>query len=418
MKTAGAAATGTLAGLAGCSGGGGGGGEGEETEAGNGETTEGGSTETESGSGEAALEFTIGGVMVPPGSAWEGEQPSGHWEFEKRVEERTDGRIQIKNVAEGQLCTETDCPDKVRNNIVQVASASIGNSSKFFPMNDIWMLPYTFPNRNALAHTLTKPETYEMFWVPFAQEYGVIPIWYHAPALRNVSIGLDRAGNRDEPHRVPADLEGLDVRRTLSQVSGKALDAWGANPVSVAWSDTLQGLRTGVVGGMEAALSPVCAYGGNMADSLAESIDNHWTIHNDAKWANVEWLKGLSEENRQVIAEESKKLYRDLVRMNDEIHQERLGVHTDSPPDSSCTVEHDLTVNYLDESEMKKWRQKVSPVENSNMYSDIIGSAQQIGVDGQAFHEYLRDSARENAVPSDNNDFTVDAWWDDYLQEM
>jgi len=423
IKKSGLAGAVGLIGLAGCSGDGGdgdGGGSdgGDGGDGSDGGDEDGGSTGDSSGSDDGELQFTIGGVMVPPGSAWEGEQPSGHWEFERRVEERTDGRIQIDNVAEGQLCTETSCPEKVANGVVEIGSASIGNSSKFYPMNDIWMLPYTFTEELAVAHTLTKPETYEQFWVPFAQEFGVIPVWYHAPAFRSINIGLDRYSNMDTEPMLPEHTEGMDCRRTLSQVSGIALDKWGMNPVSVAWSDALQGLRTGTVGGMEASPSPICAYGGNMADSLAASIVNEWMIHNDAKWASVEWLKGLSEENRTILAEESRKLYRDLVRMNDEIHQQRLGMYVDDPPEDSCAVEHDLQFNYLDDDQTQQWRDQVVYEQNKDLYSDIIGSADQIGVDGEAFHEYLVDSDQENSVPTDTTQFTVDAWWDDYLQEM
>jgi hypothetical protein len=155
-----------------------------------------------------------------------------------------------------------------------------------------------------------------------------------------------------------------------------------------------------------------------MADSLAASIVNEWMIHNDAKWASVEWLKGLSEENRTILAEESRKLYRDLVRMNDEIHQQRLGMYVDDPPEDSCAVEHDLQFNYLDDDQTQQWRDQVVYEQNKDLYSDIIGSADQIGVDGEAFHEYLVDSDQENSVPTDTTQFTVDAWWDDYLQEM
>ena len=411
-------------GLAGCSSGGDSGGSTDEsTEAsGGGDDTESGGGDTDSGSGgsEAELQLTIGGVMNPPGSAWNGEQPSGHWEFEERIEERTDGRIQVDNVADGQLCGELTCPEKVSQGTVEIGSASIGNSTKFYPMNDIWMLPFTFPSPQSLGYVHQKAETWEQWWVPFAQEFGVVPLWMHAPTLRSINIGLDRSDSKDSAHRAPADVEGMDCRRTGSQVSGIALSEWGMNPVSVSWADSLQGLRTGVVGGMEAAISPVSAYGGNMADSLGESVHNRWTIHNDVKWASVEWLKGLSEENRTIIAEESRKLYRDLVRRNRQIHQEVLGTYTNDPSEEAAIVEHDLQVNYIEGDEQQQWADIVTYDQNPDLYTDVIESADQIGVDGEAFHEYLHDSARESAVPDDfyGDSYTIDAWWDDYLKEM
>jgi TRAP-type C4-dicarboxylate transport system substrate-binding protein len=412
----GAAGSAGLLTLAGCvEDGNSGGGDGSGSGGGNGEGTSGGNGDGDS----AELAFTIGGVMSPPGSGWEGAQPSGHWEFERRVEEQSDGRIQVDNVAEGQICGELDCPESVRNQTVEVGSASIGNSSQSFPMNDIWMIPYTFPSEISLAHTLTQAETYEQFWVPFAQEFGVIPLWYHAPALRSIHIGLDRAESTDFTHQVPSDVEGMDCRRTASQVSGIALNELGMNPVSLSWADALQGLRSGTVDGAEAAVSPICAYGGNNAEALDSSIINKWTIHNDSKWANVEWLKSLSDENLSLLADVSKSMYEDLVQKNmEEIHQQRLGLYNDNPPEDSCTIEHDLDFTYLDDSQMQQWEDAIGYEDNLDLYSDILDSADQIGVDGEAFHEYLVDTAREDSVPSSHNDFTVDAWWDEYLSEM
>ena len=411
IKTAGTVGT-VGVGLAGCSGSSGNGGGSTDAD--------GEDSGTSSGGSEPEVQLTIGGVMSKPGSAWGGEQPSGHWEFEQRVEERTDGRIQVDNVAEGELCGELTCPEKVSQQTMEIGSASIGNSTKFYPMNDIWMLPFTFPSPQSLGYVHQKAETWEQWWVPLAQEFGVVPIWMHAPTLRSINVGLSRSQSKDFDHRAPTDVEGMDCRRTGSQVSGTALSEWGMNPVSVSWGDSLQGLRSGVVGGMEAALSPVCAYGGNMADSLGESVHNQWTIHNDVKWANVEWLKSLSDENLTIIAEESRKLYRDLVRKNRQLHEEVLGTYVDNPPESAAVNEHDVQVNYIEGDELQEWADQVTYNQNPEMYTDIIESAEQIGVDGEAFHEYLYDSARDSAVPDSfyGDSYTIDAWWDDYLQEM
>lgn len=413
LKTAGTVGA-VGVGLAGCSGSDGGGGGGSSDDGSSGDS------DTSSSESEPELQLTIGGVMSQPGSAWGGEQPSGHWEFEQRIEERTNGRIQVDNVAEGQLCGELSCPEKVSQGTIEIGSASIGNSTKFYPMNDVWMLPFTFPSPQSLGYVHQKPETWEQWWVPFAQEFGIVPLWMHAPTLRSINIGLDRSQSKDVDHRAPADVAGMDCRRTGSQVSGAALSEWGMNPVSVSWADSLQGLRTGVVGGMEAAISPVSAYEGNMADSLGESVHNRWTIHNDTKWASVEWLRSLSDENREILAEESRLMYRDLVRRNRQLHQETLGTYTDSPPETAAVNEHDLQVNYIEGDELQQWSDKVTYERNPELYTDVIDSAGQIGVDGEVFHEYLYDSARESTVPSGfyDDSYTIDAWWDDYLQEM
>ena len=99
---------------------------------------------------------------------------------------------------------------------------------------------------------------------------------------------------------------------------------------------------------------------GESYSEISEALDvSKGTIHNDVKWASVEWLKGLSEENRAIIAEESRMLYRDLVRKNRQLHQVELGVHTDEPPEDSEVIEHDLQVNDIQGEERQQWADMV-----------------------------------------------------------
>jgi TRAP-type C4-dicarboxylate transport system substrate-binding protein len=185
--------------------------------------------------------------------------------------------------------------------------------------------------------------------------------------------------------------------------------------VNLSWGDTVQGLRSGVVDGAESWNAAFVAFG--MAGSIGEIILNEWTIGNEVIWADVEWLQGLSTEDREIIAEETKKLHEELASLTSEVNQQRIGA-TQPPTEGSAFAKEEITVNELNEQEQEEWKSTVKKEGNSDLYSDIIENANQLGIDGEGFYEYLHDSARESAVPSSLDNFSVDTWWNDYIDQI
>lgn len=371
--------------------------------------------ENGNGNGGESTKMTLAGNFLPAQQETDGTFPGGHSLFKERTEDNSDGQLTVELVGESQICGI--CSDRVQSQVVQAATTSIGNTTGDWPANDIWALPFTFPDHASLMHTLTKAETWEKFWVPFARTYGAVPLYWYGPALRAVMIGTDaKSNNPDTRYTVPADIEGLSIRRTPSAASGIALSEWGADPVDVSWGDTLQGLTTGVVDGLETWNAAAVQFG--MAESIGEIILNDWMEGAECPWVNVEFLKSLSEENRQALAEASKSVTEDLSQVNEEVRYERVG-YEDPPADGSALDEEGVEITVPDDDQMEEWRDPVWPEDNHGLYEDIYDAVESdIGIDGIEFWEYLRDTAREDSVPDSTNDFTVDSHWADWIDEI
>lgn len=360
------------------------------------------------------VEFTMAGAFLPGPNDLDGPQPAGMTELSNRLTE-ADDRLQPSVVGENQLCGEEDCPARLMEGVIEVSGTSMGNSTAHWPVNDIWLLPYTFPSSESLAYTISKEETWENYWIPFAEEFGSIPFYFMSPHLRNIGIGTDTVEDTDGEFRTPEDINGLSIRRTESSVSSIAIENFGGNPSNVAWGDTVQGLQSGVVDGAESWNSAFVAFG--MAESLGAVILNEWAIGFEVIWADVEWLQQLPEWALEVIAEETRELNNYLFQITDEIENERIG-ESDPPADGSAFAEEGITVAELDEDERDEWRSLVSVEDNMNLYEDVLDHGDRIGIDGREFHEYLHDSARESGVPSSLEGFEVDTWWDEYLNQI
>ncbi|MCU4925069.1 TRAP transporter substrate-binding protein DctP [Halobacteria archaeon AArc-dxtr1] len=367
------------------------------------------------GGGGDPSSFTVAGVLSADTEShgWDGVGSYAHNEFVDRVADQTDD-LDPSYAGDEQICGEEECPESIVEDVVEVGGASIGNTSGQWPSQDVFLLPYTFPTPAAAAHTITHEETWERYWTPFAEEYGVVPFWLGTPFLRQLYIGEDHY-DPDDPVRTPSDVEGLTVRRTESQTASIAFEEWGANPQQLAWGDTVEGLRTGVVDATETWGGAAGSFG--MTESLGEVVVTDWTIGYQGWWASVDWLQDLPDEQREALAEVCRELTEDSVHIQREVLEDRIG-QTSSPDDGTAYAEDDVAVTMLDDDELDEWRDSVNPQENPELYDQIFDYVDDLGIDGQEFHDYLWEQARADETPSDVEDVSVDTWWDDYIDEL
>lgn len=130
----------------------------------------------------------------------------------------------------------------------------------------------------------------------------------------------------------------------------------------------------------------------------------------------MELLKGLSDEDRQAAAEASRWIVEQQGRMVDGVNQERNG-QADPVPEGSTFAENDIDVHFLSDSELQSWWDPIDVTQNRGKYSDIISRANELFT-GDNIVDYLHSTAREGAVPDSPDGFEMDAWWDDYIDQI
>lgn len=333
-------------------------------------------------------------------------------DFGKRVAEQTNGKVTQQLHSGTELCAEVGCLERAMDGVLSMAQCTLTNSTAFIPSNEVWVLPYTFPTPESIAYTFTKPETFERHWIPMAQEHGVLPMWWAAPFYRSVFLGKD-ANIPDRPS-TPNDIAGLDIRRTKSEASSKSVEAWGATPVDVGYGDLIQGLNSGVIDGYETGPGGLLALGDVLVELTQAVIVNNFMLETGVKWANVEWLTSLPDQYIQTMADVSRNIFEETINTLPEIIDQRWGL-TESPHEDSKVAEFGIDVVVPNEDEMSQWRDPIDPEQNPDMWTEVIERGESLGGDG--FYQYIRDSAREDAVPEPGQ-FEVEAWWDDYIDEL
>jgi TRAP-type C4-dicarboxylate transport system substrate-binding protein len=193
---------------------------------------------------------------------------AGALEFARDLESRTDGEIRVEFIGDNQICGQTSCVEKTQQGIVDIYAASTQNSAGGAPYLNVLDYAYMFPSRAAQYHFLYSPESQRILREPLEKRHGLKFLFSHCE-LRGIQLGL---GWEDKPTVTKIEeLFGTKNRVTGTQLGRIAMQALNLNPVPVAWEETLDGLKQGLIDGAETWASAV-AYA-NMSPVVSQSVD-------------------------------------------------------------------------------------------------------------------------------------------------
>lgn len=192
---------------------------------------------------------------------------AGALEFARDLEARTDGEIRIEFIGDNQICGQTSCAEKTQQGIVDIFAGSTQNSAGTAPYLNVLDYAYMFRNRADQYHFLYSPASMRLLREPYEKRHGLKFLFSHAE-LRGIQLGL----SFDDKPLVTSveDLAGTKNRVTGTQLGRIAMEAMNLNPVPVAWEETLDGLKQGLIDGAETWASAV-AYA-NMAPVVSQSV--------------------------------------------------------------------------------------------------------------------------------------------------
>ncbi len=193
---------------------------------------------------------------------------AGALEFARDLEARTDGEIRIEFIGDNQICGQLSCVEKTQNDIVQIYAASTQNSAGGAPYLNVLDYAYMFPGRASQYHFLYHPDSQKILRDPLEKRHGLKFLFSHCE-LRGIQLGL---GWEDKPTVTKIEeLFGTKNRVTGTQLGRIAMQLLNLNPVPVAWEETLDGLKQGLIDGAETWASAV-AYA-NMSPVVSQSVD-------------------------------------------------------------------------------------------------------------------------------------------------
>jgi C4-dicarboxylate-binding protein DctP len=184
--------------------------------------------------------------------------------FRQLAERGTGGRVRVEVYPNSQLYQDREELEALQLGAVQMLAPSL---AKFGPLGvkefEAFDLPYIFPTKIAL-YNVTEGAIGKGL-LKKLEPKGITGLAYWDNGFKVMSA--------NRPLRRPADFKGLKMRIQSSTVLDAQMRALGASPQTLAFSEVVQALRTGVVDGTENPPS-------NMYTQQMHAVQKHLTVSN------------------------------------------------------------------------------------------------------------------------------------------
>jgi tripartite ATP-independent transporter DctP family solute receptor len=234
---------------------------------------------------EVTLIFSVNAV---PGDA--------HYEammkFEEVAEAKSNGSIKVDTFHSGSLFKQDQELAAVKSGQADIVYMSASWLAEGSPWISMFSAGYMFKSYDHMTAALNGEVGTEVFDT-VVSEQGVRPLKAFYLGTRQVNLV------KDKEIKVPADLNGINLRMPNSDAwlfLGKAL---GANPTPIAFSELYMALQTGTVDGQDNPLPTVQSakfYEVTKSISITNHlVDSVWPTINEAKW------QSLSDNQQQIV---------------------------------------------------------------------------------------------------------------------
>lgn len=249
----------------------------------------------------------------------------GLMDFERGVEERTDGQVDVRLFSGSQLGTDEDVLEQARAGANVAVIVDGGRLAEFVPQFGILGAPYVADGFDELR-VLSTSDLFQEWEEELAQasNHRVLSFnWFqgqrHMLASRPVSA--------------PADLSGQRIRTPGAPVWMETVRAMGGTPTPMGWTEVYPALQQGVIDGAEA--QHPATYGAKLYEVISDiSLTGHINLITGIV-ASETWWQSLPQDVRQIIREEalragdaaSAATIESLDRYEDMMREEGVTIH-------------------------------------------------------------------------------------------
>ncbi len=252
-------------------------------------------------------------------------------EFAERVAARTDGAVTIQVFPNEQLGRENELVQQAKAGAIDITAPSMASASLLVPSLEIPSAPFLWANWEE-AQAIIMGDAMQPSFDELAAEHNLRPlskIWYWG--WRNFTF----AGH--EVHG-PADMAGLRVRVPEQPVWIGMVQAFGASPTPVAFSDVYSALQQGVVDGQENPIPTI--YTRRFYEVQDYVVMSRHMLQNNMLLINTSSFANLEHEHQLVLLEEAAL----VSALNTSIQQRReqqMLDEIDADPDTTVIVDVD-----------------------------------------------------------------------------
>ncbi len=231
---------------------------------------------------EVTIRFPVEySLEITPGAA--------NKEFKELVEERSEGRIEVKFFPSGSLYRGLDLVQAILRGDAEMTTLISAYWSALAPRSAVSELPYAFPTKQSFYDAIDD-KFFDRVYAEMAEKgatvIGILPFDYLVP------------GTRETPLIEPTDMEGLKFRG-LGKVNLAMLQKLNAKPVSINFGEISPAIQQGVIDGLNVPTDSYTVY--KWDESIRNVTYAHYYMAFYPWTVNTAWWNGLDPELRDII---------------------------------------------------------------------------------------------------------------------
>lgn len=282
-------------------------------------------------------------------------QESGQLWYAQELETRTDGALKVEFIGSNAICNQLDCVKKTQQGIVDMFTASTQNSAGAAPYYNVLDFAYMFPSRASQHYFLYHPKSEELLREPLRKRHNIQFLFSHCE-LRGIMLGKNFA---DKPLVTSVDqLAGTKNRVTGTQLGRIAMELMNLGPIPLAWEETLDGLKSGLIDGAETWMG-AAAYA-NMSPVLTQAIDLRFFCGTEHTAMSNKVFEKMPAEIQKIVMETA---YdgQQYTQLNQELALVNIVGAVPNPGPDTLFAKNNVRVSILSDEEIAKAEKMCAP---------------------------------------------------------
>ncbi|MDD3164796.1 MAG: TRAP transporter substrate-binding protein [Oscillospiraceae bacterium] len=213
--------------------------------------------------------------------------------FEKELEARSNGAVQVEVYLNSTFGTGTACIESVQAGSVQAGECTLSSFASYCPDVQYTAVPFTFNSREE-AYAWTKTDVAAQLKQEVSDQAGVYMLSWFENGIRMLSNGKKEVTS-------PADMAGLKIRVMDSPAYIEMFTEMGASATPMAYSELYTALQQGTVDGQD---NPYSIFVSTKFYEVQKYFtDLSHTFDFTAFFISNEFMNGLNEATRNLIIE-------------------------------------------------------------------------------------------------------------------
>ncbi len=265
---------------------------------------------------------------------------AGMEKFKEYVEEKLGDKYEVQIYPNELLGTQTKAIELTQTGAIDFVVVGTPNLEIFADVYEVFSMPYLFTSTDAYYAAMNDTDYMEKVYES-TDETGLRVVTWFDVGTRNFYA--------KKPINTPDDLKGLKMRVQQSPASVKMANAFGAAASPMSFGEVYTAIQQGVIDGAE---NNELALTDNKHGEVAKYYS--YTMHQmipDVLIANLKFLNGLSDEERQV--------FYDAAELASETEREDWSTEVEK---AKKTAEEDMGVEFI-YPDIDLFKEKVSNVQ-------------------------------------------------------